>query len=91
MLHCKCSDAPFVFLWSPYVIGQIIYIFMLWFVMVALWNRADHYIFMLWFVLLLLGKKLVKQQYVLHMSPQYGEHRPTSSSSSSSFFFLFLA
>jgi len=24
------------------------------------------------------GKKLVKQQYVLHMSPQYGELRPTS-------------
>ena len=23
-------------------------------------------------------KKLVKQQYVLHMSPQYGERRPTS-------------
>jgi len=23
------------------------------FVMVALWNRADHYIFMLWFVLIL--------------------------------------
>ena len=23
-------------------------------------------------------KKLVKQQYVLHMSPQYGELRPTS-------------
>jgi len=23
-------------------------------------------------------KKLVKQQYVLQMSPQYGEHRPTS-------------
>ena len=26
-----------------------------------------------------IGKKLVKQQYVLHMSPQYGELRPTSS------------
>ena len=24
-----------------------------YFIMVALWNRADHYIFMLWFVLLL--------------------------------------
>jgi len=24
------------------------------------------------------GKKLVKQQYVLQMSPQYGEHRPTN-------------
>jgi len=24
-------------------------------------------------------KKLVKQQYVLHMSPQYGELRPTGS------------
>jgi len=23
-------------------------------------------------------KKLVKQQYVLQMSPQYGEHRPTN-------------
>jgi len=23
-------------------------------------------------------KKLVKQQYLLHMSPQYGELRPTS-------------
>jgi len=25
-----------------------------------------------------IGKKLVKQQYVLHMSSQYGELRPTS-------------
>jgi len=25
-----------------------------------------------------IGKKLVKQQYVLHMSTQYGECRPTS-------------
>jgi len=25
-----------------------------------------------------IGKKLVKQQYVLHMFPQYGELRPTS-------------
>jgi len=24
------------------------------------------------------GKKLVKQQYLLHMSPQHGELRPTS-------------
>jgi len=23
-------------------------------------------------------KKIIKQQYVLHMSPQYGELRPTS-------------
>ena len=118
------------------------------FIIVALWNRAEHYIFILSFVLLLLSffprlisasadwlstwcglsanlrcrsetcctrlaentghkksrqkspsghhcttlsgyifttkahidnwKKLVKQQYVLHMSPQYGELRPTS-------------
>ena len=27
---------------------------------------------------LTIGKKLVKQQYVLQMSPQYGELRPTS-------------
>jgi len=26
---------------------------------------------------LTIGKKLVKQQYLLHMSPQYGELRPT--------------
>ena len=25
-----------------------------------------------------IGKKLVNQQYLLHMFPQYGEHRPTS-------------
>jgi len=25
-----------------------------------------------------IGKKLVKQQYVLQMSQQYGEHRPTN-------------
>jgi len=57
-----------VYLWSPYVIRQTIYIFILFMValwnradhyvfmlfMVALCNRADHYIFMLWFVLLLL-------------------------------------
>ena len=29
------------------VLGQ------LWFIMVALWSRADHYIFILWFLLLL--------------------------------------
>ena len=29
--------------------------------------------------ILTIGKKLVKQQYVFHMSPQYGELRPTSS------------
>jgi len=28
--------------------------------------------------ILTIGKKLVKQQYLLHMSPQYGELRPTS-------------
>ena len=27
---------------------------------------------------LTIGKKLVKQQYLLHMSPQYGELRPTN-------------
>jgi len=27
---------------------------------------------------LTIGKKLVKQQYLLHMSPQYGEVQPTS-------------
>jgi len=27
---------------------------------------------------LTIGKKLVKQQYLLHMSPQHGELRPTS-------------
>jgi len=26
----------------------------------------------------IIGKKLVKQQYLLHMSPQYGELRPSS-------------
>ena len=39
-------------LWSPYVIGKTIYIFMLWFVMVAQWNRPDHYVFALWLLLL---------------------------------------
>jgi len=38
------------FLSPPYVIGQAIYIFILSFVMVALWYRADHYIFILWFL-----------------------------------------
>ena len=33
---------------------ETIYIFMLWFVMVALCNRADHYIFVLFLLLLLL-------------------------------------
>ena len=28
--------------------------------------------------ILTIGKKLVKQQYLLHMSPQYGEVRPTN-------------
>jgi len=31
--------------------GRYIYIFILWFLMVALCNRADHYIFILWFLL----------------------------------------
>ena len=30
-----------------------------------------------------IGKKLVKQQYLLHMSPQYGELRPTGDQSDS--------
>jgi len=34
---------------------QNIYSFCALFIMVALWNRADHYIFMRWFVLLLLS------------------------------------
>jgi len=42
-----CIQADQRLLWSPNVIGQTIYIFMLWFVMVALCNRADHYIFAL--------------------------------------------
>jgi len=51
--------------------------------MVALCNRADHYIFILWFLLsssffFFSSKKNIKQQYVLQMSPQYGELRPTS-------------
>jgi len=32
---------------AAYVIRQAVYIFILSFVMVALWNRADHYIFIL--------------------------------------------
>jgi len=123
-------------LWSPYGIGQTIYIFMLWFVLsfffffprlisaAADWMSAilPH---MVWPCLSAnlrcrsetcctrltentgrkkvaknrhlgtiaqlcravssqlrhvstIGNKLVKQQYVLHMSPQYGELRPTS-------------
>jgi len=42
---------PHSSLWPPYVIGQAIHIFILSFVMVALWNRADHYIFALCFLL----------------------------------------
>jgi len=37
-------------LWPPYVIGRAIYIFILSFVMMAIWNGADHYIFILWFL-----------------------------------------
>jgi len=38
-------------LWPSYVIGQAIYIFIVWFLLLyyALWNRADHYIFATWF------------------------------------------
>jgi len=46
--------------------------------MVALWNRADDYIFMLLKAHIDNRKKHVKQQYVLHMYPQYGELRPTN-------------
>jgi len=41
-----CSYCVY-YLWSPYGIGQTVYVFMLWFVMVTLCNRADHYIFIL--------------------------------------------
>jgi len=40
----------FADLWSPYVIGQTIYIFILFLLMDALCNRADHYISALWFL-----------------------------------------
>ena len=40
-------ECGLVYFMVAYVIGQTIYIFMLWFVMVALCNRADHDIFML--------------------------------------------
>jgi len=31
----------------------------MWFIMVALWNRADHYIFILWFLLLSFFPRLI--------------------------------
>ena len=37
-------------LWSPYVIGQTIIFSSCFFLIVALWNRADHYVFALWFL-----------------------------------------
>ena len=45
--------------------------------MVALCNRTDHYIFITK-AHIDNRKKLVKQQYVIQMSPQHGELRPTS-------------
>jgi len=48
--------------------------------MAILRSRCGHYIFVLWFLLLsffrrlfTIGKKLVKQQYLLQMSSQYRE------------------
>jgi len=35
------------------------YMFILSFVMVALWNKADHYIFILWFLLLSFFSRLI--------------------------------
>ena len=63
-------------------------IFKYYFIMVALCNKADHNIFMLFLSFFFcrpissqlrhvstIGKKLVKQQYLLDMLPQYGELR----------------
>jgi len=56
IIFCRAvSIFLLLLLWPPYVIGQAIYIFILSFVMVALWNRADHYIFILSFVLLFMA------------------------------------
>jgi len=44
--------------------------------MAALCNRAGHIYFHA-VVSSSIGKKLVKQQYLLHMTSQYGELRPT--------------
>ena len=42
-------------------------------------SPSGHYLTTLsGYILATIGKKLVKQQYLLHMSPQYGELRPTS-------------
>ena len=46
----RLGMGPHSTLWSPYVIGQTINIFMLF--MVALCNRAYHYIFILFLLLL---------------------------------------
>ena len=41
------------------------------FVMVALWNRADHYIFMLWFVLLSSSHFLYGNSSTFQPDPEY--------------------
>jgi len=45
----------FQLLWLPYVVmGRPLWftaVIYYWFIMVALWNRADHYIFIVWFLL----------------------------------------
>ena len=48
----RLGIGPHSSLWSPYVVGQTIYIFILF--MVALWNRETIYIFILFLLLLLL-------------------------------------
>jgi len=50
MRNVSSSDAtaPRPILWSPYVIGQTIYIFIQSFVMAALRSRCGHFIFDLW-------------------------------------------
>jgi len=57
---------PHSSLWSPYVIGQTIYIFILF--MVALRSRCGHYIFALWFLSIFLS-------FIFYSSPNLSRQR----------------
>jgi len=47
---------------------------------ITIWAPSHNFVglYLLYRAISTIGKKLVKHQYVLHMSPQYGELRPTS-------------
>ena len=73
--------ATILYLWPPCVAECGHYIFALWFLLSSIFfprliSAVAEWISTVYHTSTI-GKKLVKQQYLIHMSPQYGELRPT--------------